>query len=255
LQCVRTDADSNADVALRPCFRNAVRVLGYLRAGFPFYAPAPPNAVSESEIAPALMDAMEAEWKVLTGERFLPEGRQAVTWRETRLSGAQGQNPLAAKWVGNGREIVVNGGAGHSFLRATLRFSGNERVTFAVLPKAQTISYTPQTWPQDVVDKPRLLDILTTYFHFPFENTEDFFILGNGNVVEGVRVFGGSVHSKEAWAGTPAAERRKVSEFRWYDDEVRLFITDSDPQYFCVTVDTRPADRQGTGPAKPQTEE
>jgi hypothetical protein len=114
-----------------------------------------------------------------------------------------------------------------------LRLSGDDRISFR-FRRGDELG-----WPQDVLDKARLLEMLTTYLRFPFESVDDFKVLiGQSGVYAEVRVFSGSIQ----WPRQPL-EGRPDALLGWEiksdpDNKARLFITDSEPQYFCISVDT-----------------
>jgi len=235
LHCIRTWADENPDVATRPCFGKHLRILGYLPAGIPFYAPAPPNVVGGDKVSSNLKTLLEEKWKRVIREELQPPDNDAVIWQSVAFSGLPHQNPLAAKWDSNGRQIVVNGGGGHPSLRVTLRFAGDQRVEFTVPDESELASATPLNWKQSHIDKTKLHKILTKYFQFPFQDDADFVVRPNGKTVDGVRIFSANILSKESWIGTPENQRSDVSKRQWFDN-TRILITDSDPQYFFLMV-------------------
>jgi hypothetical protein len=125
---------------------------------------------------------------------------------------------------------------------------GEARITFRFVSQEERYAPGADPWPQDVIDKPKLLDILTKIFRFPFQTTDDFVVLGGGSLpVEGIRVFVGRIESR-AWADRGKVGRA-VPAPAWYHD-MRLFVTDSDPQYFCVGVHLPEAQADKAEPAE-----
>ena len=74
----------------------------------------------------------------------------------------------------------------------------------------------------------------------PFESRDDFFVDGYDTEYEGVRVFHGEIRSR-ARSAQLRRDRSEPPEHWW--DEMRFLVTDSDPQYFCVQIILREADK------------
>jgi hypothetical protein len=82
-------------------------------------------------------------------------------------------------------------------------------------------------------DRTAFHGLLTKVFRVPFETSEDWLTDGFDATYEGVRVFHGKIVSRE-WAAVFRADRSRTPAHWW--DEMRLLVTDSDPQYFCVSI-------------------
>jgi hypothetical protein len=87
--------------------------------------------------------------------------------------------------------------------------------------------------------------LLTKAFRVPFRSTDDWFSDGYDATYEGVRVFHGHIVARErgrVWVGGDNPPQH------WWE-QMRLLVTDSDPQYFCVEIALRPEDAvEGEGP-------
>lgn len=81
--------------------------------------------------------------------------------------------------------------------------------------------------------------LLVKVFRVPFESLDDFVVDGYDTEYEGVRVFHGQIRSRER--STRLRPDRSQPPRHWWD-EMRLLVTDSDPQYFCVQVVFRQGD-------------
>jgi hypothetical protein len=116
-----------------------------------------------------------------------------------------------------------------------LRLYGDDRLT--IRPR-------PQDWDalgarREFFDRAVLHEFLTSVFRVPFESSDDFLVEGYDAEYEGVRVFHGKIWSRDWWVEHFAEKSRKPSH--WWD-EMRLLVTDSDPQYFCVEIVLREGD-------------
>jgi hypothetical protein len=88
--------------------------------------------------------------------------------------------------------------------------------------------------------------LITKVFRVPFQSLEDFVVDGYDAEYEGVRVFHGEIRSRER--STQLRADRSQRPAHWWD-EMRLLVTDSDPQYFCVQITLRDGDVAGrSGP-------
>jgi hypothetical protein len=157
---------------------------------------------------------------------------------------------ILGAWAVNGIDVLPVLAYSDEPLRGAgvrLRLHGEPRITFRFVSQEERYAPGADYWPQDAIDKPKLLELLTTVFRFPFQTVDDFVVLGGGSEVEGVRVFMGAIQSR-AWS-----ERGKVGREvpgpAWHHD-CKFLVTDSNPQYFCVGL-TFPVDSEDRkeGPA------
>jgi len=127
-----------------------------------------------------------------------------------------------------------------------LRIHGAERLELGQRPKGYTRS---------VKDSPAFFNpdafhlLLTKILRVPFESPDDFLVDGYDTDYArspGVRVFHGEIRSRERSAQLRAD--RSAAPAHWWD-EMRLFVTDSEPQYFCVQITLREGDN--VEPASP----
>jgi len=88
------------------------------------------------------------------------------------------------------------------------------------------------------IDTAALYRLLTTSFRFPFRRPEDFKVrAGPSGVHEGVYVFTARIQSNDLQVPTRMhATEEERAQLRWYDD-VRILVTDSDPQYVGLVID------------------
>jgi hypothetical protein len=79
------------------------------------------------------------------------------------------------------------------------------------------------------LDRSSLHEVLATVLAVPFTSPEEYAVRGSLQEAAGVRVFTGRI----GWLRR--SERTGQGEPRWYD-ELRLSVTDSDPQYVMIGV-------------------
>jgi hypothetical protein len=242
-QLERTAADDHPDVGNRPRFRQAIGRQRMLGVGFDFIdlLPTVPELVLSRNALPDEMIGRAEDWiKIVLAPTKHPVTDDAVQWvgfksypRSTDL------NHFVGRWTDDRSIILVDTTPEVSKLTFTLKVRGDDRLVIRHRPP---VTATEDYFGWQYLDNGPVLRMLSTTFRFPFETVDDFVIEpGSSGDYDGVYVFSGRVHSKyradEHFATVPADE----SKLRWYDDVI-LFITDSDPQYFCVTVDTRRGD-------------
>jgi hypothetical protein len=153
------------------------------------------------------------------------------------MAAAPGQTGVEGTWSVGRYTFYIGGSAHLDFFGVTIKLAGNERIDFRLRTYEEKIG--DKGWPQDVIDKRKLLQILTTMLQFPFRSEEDFTVLdGPSGVYEGVRVFSGNIRSAYRDSRKYYEDGAKESNLAWYD-EATVFVTDSDPQYVCLTIDLR----------------
>jgi len=75
--------------------------------------------------------------------------------------------------------------------------------------------------------------LLTKLLRVPFESPDDFLVSGFDTGYDGVRVYHGELVSREYWRRR--LDDKLATPAHWWDD-MRLLVTDSDPQYFCLQI-------------------
>jgi hypothetical protein len=136
--------------------------------------------------------------------------------------------------VGRHSFFVIGGSEFFDSVAITVKLAGNERISFRT--RSNDEKFAGDMGRQDFVDRPKLLAILTTILQFPFRSEEDFTVVdGPSGMYEGVRVLSGTIRSAYRASRKYYEDGAKDANLAWYD-EVQLFITDSEPQYFCVCV-------------------
>lgn len=104
--------------------------------------------------------------------------------------------------------------------------AGDKRVPFRDRP-ADLDSYAREWHEWQFLDGQALHEVLTTVSAVPFGGTEEYTLRGGLKEAAGVQIF----HGRIGWL--KRSEKTGQGEPRWYD-ELRLFVTDSNPQYLCV---------------------
>jgi len=237
-----TEADFDPDVAKRPRLRMA---LGKARLGAPFCEfelPSGSGPLLPSEGIPAVAkQTLRRRWELVVAQPFLPFSEDDVEWKgRDEYPTAPEQNTLAARWMTSVGALTAKSMPAANGIVFCLRMSGDDRVSFRFLTNTEgpaAASRPEDVFPQDIVDKPRLREILSTCFRFPFETVDDFEVFsGPSGVYEGVPVFSGSIR----WSRPLADESATLGWENRSDafNRARLSITDSEPQYLCIGVAT-----------------
>lgn len=229
---VRTEADDDPDVAKRPGLRRGLaraRMLGVCLE---------PLALGMDLITQSIpREETDFVWRNaerFVGEVLLPAQSEAVRW--VGLRGYEGDTTIRtviAKWESRGNTVIVNGKSDRPNLCVGMTLRGEERIKFLVDKAKGCVGKHDD----GVIDKARVLEVVTTFFRLPFATTHDFVLSGGSQLVDDVLIFSGKIHSRYIWSEHGRYEPRDDAKLRWYD-EVTMFITDSDPQYFCLTVNT-----------------
>jgi len=115
-----------------------------------------------------------------------------------------------------------------------LRLHGDQRLTLRPRPE----NFGAPEGRRAFFDRAALHDLLTRVFRVPFEASDDWFTDGYDAEYEGVRVFHGYIVAAERARVWPGGDNPPQ---HWWE-QMRLLVTDSDPQYFCVLVILRDAD-------------
>lgn len=121
-----------------------------------------------------------------------------------------------------------------------LRLYGDERLELRWRSKHKEVLFGSGEWEQWVfVDKLAFHQFLGKVFRVPFQTPDDFVFDGYDTEHKGVSVFHGTIVSREqgrVWVGGE-------------DPPQRILITDSDPQYVCLSFDlNEPGNSEHTEP-------
>lgn len=111
-----------------------------------------------------------------------------------------------------------------------LRLHGHERLVLKPRPG----DFDEPGGRRKFFDSAAFHNLLTKVFRAPFESSEDWFTDGYDTTYEGVRLFHGQIVSRE-WGIPRRASNTDRTPPHWWD-QMRLLVTDSDPQYFCVSI-------------------
>jgi len=135
---------------------------------------------------------------------------------------------LYAEWSSGGIEILAVGSS------ARLKLPPERRMKISPKPRDFVESVNNQEYFWDFFDRKALHSLLTTVFQVPFTTEDDFVLEGYTRKLEGVQCFFGNLQSKEAHLG--GRHGRPKPPPAWWD-RINIFVTDSDPQYFCVGIE------------------
>ncbi len=123
-----------------------------------------------------------------------------------------------------------------------LRLRGDERLQIRPRPPDFGPGGDRMNNKWDFFNRDAFYTLLVSVFCIPFDSRDDFSVIGYDTVYEGVRVFHGKIRSRDRMTQF-RANKSSVPAHWW--DEMRLFVTDSDPQYFCVQIALSESDLSG----------
>ena len=260
--CVPTEADESPDVFRRPCF---VRKLAKSRVGFGAYHGL--TGREDVKLAVEHLDPTDVEgFHSLLSKMLRPEYLPPA-WDKIEIYGLTAFPLKTILEMRGGVETFVRQEPDRTAVVTELTefdpvqaewsvgvidvlpqtFHGTRRLGMTVvrlrLPKDMRLEMRRR--PSDVdfadpvarekiqfFDKAALHKLLTEVFRVPFATVDDFVIEGYDAEYVGVAVFVGKILSPE-WARARFGAKQPFGH--WWD-EMRVFVTDSDPQYFCVSI-------------------
>ena len=277
--CVPTDADRDPDVFRRPCFARAlVRSRETVRAFVYGLTGGPRDGIHVgAERIPA--QDIEGFQSLLT--TVLKPGSVPRAWEEIEFYGSapcptrtisemrngvktfvrqeldcnaevkvlKDGDAIQTAWTVDGIEVlprVRRSTQAPKGMLIRLRLHGDERLVLKPRPADFVRAGVLADNFGDFFDKAAFHALLAKVFRVPFESPEDFLVDGyDTEITAGARVFTGKIRSRDRVTQLKA-DRWAESPHWW--DEMRLLVTDSDPQYFCVRVmlrenDLSPQDR------------
>ncbi len=120
-----------------------------------------------------------------------------------------------------------------------LRLHGDERLVLKPRPTDFVRAGVLADNFGDFFDKTAFHAFLTKVFRIPFKSPDELLLDGYAREYRGVGVFHGKIRSRER--STQLRADRSQEPLHWWD-EMRLLVTDSDPQYFCVQITLREKD-------------
>ncbi|MBI4718118.1 MAG: hypothetical protein HY763_09960 [Planctomycetes bacterium] len=94
---------------------------------------------------------------------------------------------------------------------------------------------------EDFFDKPAFYSLFVKLLRAPFAEAAELVGQGSDSTYDGVRVFSGLIRSREWTTNRDPHALRQVPPHWW--DEMQILVTDSDPQYFCVSIVFREQDK------------
>lgn len=265
--CLPTKADTDPDVFKRPCF---IQSLGQSLQfngsdGLTSRVTAGAGVLSRDAIGSSVLNhftsAMESliapkylptKWEGvdLHGEAALPiktitesrNGMPQVVRQEpdrdaivTRLSAG---DVVQAAWQSEGVEVLPRmflSDGDESVIWLRLQLHGDDRLAIRQRPPSFVRS-NPKSFGV-FFDPTRFHALISSVLLVPFRTPADYVVDGFDTTYEGVRVFHGRIRST-AFAGDDGRRATAKRPDHWWD-EMRLFVTDSDPQYFCLEVELR----------------
>jgi len=270
--CIPTEEERDPDVFKRPCFVRTLRfsrrfapVHGLTRTqgGVQLPAEAIPATslhrfrgllaqVLKPEYLPASWATVDFNARASCRARPISEIRNGVPtfvrqeYDCTGVTSLTEGNPIQAAWALNGIDVLPQIKHGTRFQNRAairLRLYGDDRLTIRPRPPGDD-GDRPGAM-RNFFDREAFHDLLTSVFQVPFETTEDWLVDGRDGEPAGVRVFHGTIRSRD-WEMHRREPEAPSNPLRWWD-EIRLLVTESDPQYFCVEIVLRAADAAPEG--------
>jgi len=174
---------------------------------------------------------------LLLGKPFSPENSPDVRWcvRKVRPEDIE-VNHVIGNWTAGGLDVAVRGVRRIPSVTLRLTLSGDRRVPFREYSR-EALERVGVSHDVTHVDEDKLFAVLTTFFQCPFASTDDFEISAGSLVYEGVRFYPGRIRSRVRLNTDDPNVQPYDSPSPWAD--VILFVTDTEPQYVCLTFDTK----------------
>ena len=257
------ETNTDPDVFKRPCF---TRALAKSRKGFDAYlglTNVEEVRISQQAIPVESIAGFEAMLTSLLQPGFLPaawdRANFQVPYQVNSVTEVRGgittfvghavdrtavaaneispRDPIQGAWTIGGIEVLprtpnIVDRPTRAVIR--LRLHGAERLTLKPRPPEFIRAGVYADNFGDFFDKAAFHRLLTKVLRIPFAAPTDLMLDGYDAEHEGVRVFVGKIRSRE-WdlaRKTPNPDRTPP---HWWD-EMQLLVTDSDPQYFCVSI-------------------
>lgn len=263
------ETNRDRDVFKRPCF---VRALAKARVGFHTYHawtgpdgiefkvpgnPIPPQSIEGFQsILRAVIQAdhlprawNDVEFYVPYPVKTVTEVRNGVrmlvghkVYRGSNGGQLQDGDPIHTAWTVGSIELLPLSWHRTPPSRGVLvrlRLHGDERLELGQRPENFTRSAKDF---EAFFNRSAFHALLVKVFRVPFDSPDDFLVSGFDTEYEGVRVFHGQIRSRQR--STQLRADRSQKPAHWWD-EMRLLVTDSAPQYFCVQIILRENDKAG----------
>lgn len=257
------ETNRDADVFKRPCF---TRALAMSRKGFDAYlglTDVEEVRVSQERIPAVDVAGFEALLTTLLQPGFLPAAwdranfqvpypiravtevrgdaktliGHAVDRTAVAANEISSSDPIQGAWTVGGIEVLPRTpNVVDRPTRATirLRLHGDERIVLKPRPPEFVRAGVHADNFGDFFDKAGFHRLLAKVLRTPFAAPTDLMLDGYDAEHKGVRLFVGKVRSRE-WDLALKTPNPPRTPPHWWD-EMRLLVTDSDPQYFCVSI-------------------
>jgi len=230
-----TEAELDPDVAKRPRFVASLHLSRVIPSfPSPIALRVPRERLDERELAKtkSLLESILAT-------RSLPSSWDDVEWHGTGFYLLPNEpNSVECSWNITTGKIIAGRGYGSSGVGVRLQRS-EEKLEIRPRPP-QTEEFRPGAAAWDdwaVVDREAFHKVLTSLLRVPFNSPEDYILKQGGREFEGVMVFHGILRAAET-RGDGRRELRPRSASAWHH-RINVLVTDSDPQYFGVSIDLR----------------
>ncbi|MBI1825924.1 MAG: hypothetical protein HY287_16330 [Planctomycetes bacterium] len=246
-----TEAELSPDVFERPRFLSALSAT--LNANYALIGVRSGIRVDEGKIDRERIDAMKSAISTVFQPAVVPRG-----WRGMEIYGKavrfkpwpagmpepagnvreldltvpiehlEPTDRFYAEWSSGGIKILTVGSS------ARLKLPPERRMKISPKPRDFVERHNNQQYFWDFFDRKALHSLLTTVFQVPYKTEDDFILEGYTQELEGVRCLFGRLQSREAYLGGRHGHPKPPPA--WWD-RISIFVTDSDPQYFCVGIE------------------
>lgn len=118
--------------------------------------------------------------------------------------------------------------------RIHLRLRFPKRPSFVFRPRPDQSTFGDNLddyWRWEYFSKTELRKVLVEFFNLPYQSDDDFDVRGHIDHIDGVMVYTGQI-GPPRWLAYGPIDRPHLTE---WDGPQRILITDSDPQYICLS--------------------
>ena len=175
-------------------------------------------------------------WSTLLADDFRPTSPEVVQWYGQWLSyrGGSRLHLIVAEWsagdfVVRASQLADSG----RYVRILLRFPKRQSLEFHRMPT----DFGGESWDWEFVSKTQLRAVLVDFFDLPYTANAAFRLNLRINRCTGADVFTGRFRSRQAPGRKVDQNTNAANGSSFAGVPERILITDSDPQYMCVSFD------------------
>lgn len=231
-------APVDAEAVMATEFRHRLSRQRILGTFLPPLQPSP--CLPKEETPPEELTHLFRWAKVLFEPDHLPDDLSQIEWCATKSSPKSLEiNHAKGEWAEDGVPFAIKGATRLTSVRVRLTLSGDHRIPFREYSR-EALEKVGVSGHVIHLDEDKLLAVLTTFFQCPFASTDEFDVSAGSLVYEGVRFYPGRIRSRVHLNTDDPNVQPYDSPSPWA--EVILFVTDTQPQYLCLTFDTKHID-------------